>query len=121
MSEDVKVRLQESAAACLTAYDSWVSNKKDSSARESLQTSVHELRKVASRLEIDMAVSDRDEGSRKQIPIPAHRDARKRKSNKDNNGNNDAPESANDEDKPSKPRQRRRTSNGPKKDGGSEE
>ncbi len=67
---DVKERLQTSATACLETYDAWNGDKKDSTKREALQVAVHELRKVVSRLEIDIALSERD-GS-KGKPITSH-------------------------------------------------
>ena len=88
MSEDIKTRLQDSAAECLKSYEVWSESKKDSSARENLHAAVHELRKVASRLEIELAVSDRDQNTQKKIPIPTHRDSGRRHHNKDENINN---------------------------------
>jgi len=75
---DVKQRLQETTMSCLEAYDKWSDDQQDSSNRESLQEAVHELRKVAARLEIDIALSDRDGGRNKSIPIPKHRSASKK-------------------------------------------
>ncbi|MGB0720336.1 MAG: hypothetical protein ACPGRX_07680 [Bdellovibrionales bacterium] len=86
--EDVATRLKDASEACRAAYDGWKDNRKDGAAREALQESVHELRKVASRLEIEVAVSERDEMAQKPIPIPPHRDARKRHNNNNNNNNN---------------------------------
>ncbi len=75
---EIKERLQNATAECLKSYDAWSANNKDSKAREALQDAIHELRKAASRLEIDVAVSERDEMAQKPIPIPPHRDARGR-------------------------------------------
>ncbi|MBX2835011.1 MAG: hypothetical protein KTR28_08585 [Micavibrio sp.] len=77
-SEEIKERLQTCSQNCLEAYQNWEANKKDSGAKAALQEAIHELRKVSSRVEIELAISDRDESSKKQIPIPAHRDARSR-------------------------------------------
>lgn len=71
--EDVQTRLQETSKNCLQAYDAWISGKKNAPARESLMTAIHELRKVASRLEIELAVSERNEMTSRPLPIPAHR------------------------------------------------
>lgn len=71
MSE-VKERLQTTATTCLETYDAWVNDSKDNAKREALQDAIHEVRKVMSRLEIDMAVSDRDNSGR-PLPIPEHR------------------------------------------------
>lgn len=78
MSE-VKDRLKEATKECLDKYEAWDSNKKDSSLREQLQETIHELRKVASRVEIDIAVSERDNMSDKPLPIPPHRSQSKAK------------------------------------------
>lgn len=76
--DDIKKRLQETSEKCFTCYESWIKNKKDGKAREALEDSIHELRKVASRLEIEMAVSERTEATQKPLPIPPHRDAQRR-------------------------------------------
>lgn len=90
--DEIKNRLRETSDDCLKAYEAWSSDKKNGKAREALQESVHELRKVASRLEIEIAISERQEMTQKPIPIPPHRDARKRNRDHDDNfgnGNND--------------------------------
>ncbi len=99
--EDIANRLKETSAQCSTALESWLQDKKDAQARERLQESVHELRKVASRLEIELAISERDEMSQRPIPIPSHRDAKKGGHKNDDRGNR-APKSAS-----SKPRSRK--------------
>ena len=76
--EETQQRLKEATAACITAYDVWGSSKKNAEARERLQEAMHELRKVAARLEIEMAASERDETNQRQIPIPPHRASRNR-------------------------------------------
>ena len=78
MSE-IKKRLQEASDACLKCYETWDSDKKDSKVREELQESIHELRKVSSRLEIEIAVSERGKMSDSPIPIPTHRSTSKSK------------------------------------------
>ena len=87
--EDIAKRLKETSEECSKALDAWSKDKKDAKAREALQESVHELRKVASRLEIELAISERDEMSQKPIPIPAHRDSNR--GNKNDNRGNRAP------------------------------
>ena len=74
--DEIKTRLQETSENCFKAYEAWVGDKKNSALRETLQGTIHELRKVASRLEIDVAVSDRGNGSQKPMPIPSHRDSK---------------------------------------------
>lgn len=118
MTDDIKTRLQDSATECLKCFDAWNGNKKDAPAREALHDAVHELRKVASRLEIEMAVSERDEGAQKQIPIPHHRDAKGRHQNADDD---QGPGNQADDGKSVKTASRsRRRSSGPKKASGGE-
>lgn len=76
--DDIKTRLQECAAACLKSYEAWEA-KKGAETTETLQDSIHELRKVASRLEIEITLSERKNSSSKPIPIPAHRSNSKSK------------------------------------------
>ena len=71
--DEIETRLKESADACVKAYQNWSSQKKNFEAREKLQEATHELRKVAARLEIEIAVSERDEMTQRPIPIPPHR------------------------------------------------
>lgn len=76
--DDVKKRLEESTAACLKCYEAW-SEKKGTDNREALQDTIHEVRKVASRLEIEIAISERNTMNEKPLPIPAHRSNSKSK------------------------------------------
>lgn len=78
MSDEIKERLKETADHCVKSYEAWIKDKKDKGARNALQEAVHEMRKVASRLEIDLAVSERDQMTSNPIPVPPHRDARGR-------------------------------------------
>lgn len=73
--DEIEDRLRSISGEGLKAYEQWKSDEKNSSARESLRESIHELRKLASRLEIEMAVSERREMSQTPIPIPPHRAA----------------------------------------------
>lgn len=70
--DDIKTRLEECSKACLTTYELW-NAKKEPQTREDLQEAIHDLRKVASRLEIEMTLSERANSSAKPIPIPSHR------------------------------------------------
>lgn len=92
MSAEVKERLKTTSEACLKCYDAWDGNDKDVKAREALQEAIHELRKVASRLEIELAISERDQMTQKPIPIPPHRDSRggKNRGGANRGGNDDA-------------------------------
>lgn len=76
--EEIEKRLSEATAACLATHAEWAKDKKNGATRESLMEAVHELRKVAARLEIEMAVSERDEMAAKPIPIPPHRASKRR-------------------------------------------
>lgn len=74
---EVQTRLAETSKICLEAYGKWVEDKKDSSIKEALQSAIHELRKVSSRLEIELAVSEREHSTSKPLPIPSHRSTNK--------------------------------------------
>ncbi len=75
--DEIQTRLSETSKTCLEAYGNWVEDKKDSNVKEALQSAIHELRKVSSRLEIELAVSERDHSTSKPLPIPAHRSTNK--------------------------------------------
>lgn len=76
--EETQQRLKDAAEACIKAYEIWGGSKKNAEAREQLQEAVHELRKVAARLEIEMASSERDEMTQRPIAVPPHRASRPR-------------------------------------------
>lgn len=78
--DEIEQRLRESTDACIKSYEAWRAKEKDGSVRESLHDAVHELRKVASRLEIEMAISERGEMAEKPLPIPPHRSSRRARS-----------------------------------------
>ncbi|MAS87064.1 MAG: hypothetical protein CMH30_03675 [Micavibrio sp.] len=103
--DEILERLKTTSANCAQAYADWSSSKKDGDKREALQNAVHELRKVSSRLEIEIAVSERDEQSRKAIPIPPHRASRNNRGDNKNKGknkeNNDLPDFIKSNDKKS--------------------
>lgn len=73
MDDDIQTRLKETSQTCLDAYGAWEGKKKDTKAQEELHAAIHELRKVSSRLEIELAISERDQITSKPIPIPSHR------------------------------------------------
>lgn len=75
---EIKDRLRQTTDACLSCYEVWDQDRKNSKNREDLLEAVHELRKVGARLEIEMAVSERDQMTNKPIPIPHHRSSKKR-------------------------------------------
>lgn len=106
--DEIETRLREAAENCIKAYESWSKQKKSPAEREKLQEATHELRKVAARLEIEIAVSERDDMTQRPIPIPPHRSSSRRPGglpdfiqggNEDDNagnmsadGNNDRPQ-----------------------------
>lgn len=83
--DSIDARLRETSNTCLKAFETWNQDKKNGKLRQELQESVHELRKVASRLEIEVAISERDEMAKKPIPVPPHRDSNKKGNNNNNN------------------------------------
>ncbi len=76
--DEIDKRLRETVDNCIKAYENWAKARKNVEARELLQEAVHELRKVSARLEIELASSERDEMTQRQIPIPSHRSSRPR-------------------------------------------
>lgn len=90
MSDDIKTRLKTTSEECQKCYDVWSSNDKDNKAREALQDAIHELRKVASRLEIELAISERDQMKQRPLPIPPHRDAKGRNRNVEGGSEDDS-------------------------------
>ncbi len=69
----IENRLRDTSSACIDAYVAWESNRKDAAASKELHSTVHELRKVASRLEIELAVSERDNSGQKPLRPPMHK------------------------------------------------
>lgn len=108
--DEIKERLQKSAEECFKTYEAWNSNKKDNAAREALQEAIHEIRKAVSRVEIEVAINERDQMAQKPIPIPPHRDARGRHQNADDDGVGNR--------QPGEKPQLKRRSGPPKKPGG---
>ncbi|HEY8190808.1 MAG TPA: hypothetical protein VIG74_00180 [Alphaproteobacteria bacterium] len=79
--DEIEKRLSDASEACIKSYAAWRTNPKEGKNREELMEAVHELRKVAARLEIGIAISERDEMAAKPIPIPPHRSSRPRGGN----------------------------------------
>ena len=91
MSE-IKERLSNATADCLAKYDTWHADQSERKGREELLDALHELRKAAARLEIEMAISERDQMASNPIPIPAHRSSKRQHGGgKDGNRDNSAP------------------------------
>lgn len=76
--DEIKKRLKDSSENCMKSFEAWDA-KKATSTREDLQESIHDLRKVISRLEIEIAINERDTMSDKPLPIPSHRSNSKSK------------------------------------------
>jgi len=76
--DDIKERLKTCSEACFTTFEAWDA-KKEAKTREDLQEAIHDLRKVASRLEIEITLSERQKRSDNPIPIPSHRSNSKSK------------------------------------------
>lgn len=115
--EDIQTRLKETSQNCLDAFAAWENKKQDIKAQEVLHAAIHELRKVSSRLEIELAVSERDQMTSKPLPIPSHR------SNSKGADNSPILEGEGRSDKPivqSKPKRRRGGHSGPRKQAGGE-
>jgi hypothetical protein len=81
--DEIEKRLREGSENCYNCYEAWKKSQKDAKVREDLQEAIHELRKIASRLEIELAISERDEMAQRPIPIPPHRDAHRRGQSQD--------------------------------------
>ncbi len=91
--EDIEARLKESTEACLERYEKWNTDSSGSEEREALQEAIHDLRKVTSRLEIEIAIKERKKVTNKPLPIPPHRSSEKGAANVESilpdNGNTD--------------------------------
>lgn len=75
--DDIQTRLKETSENCLVAHEAWDAKKQDKKVQEDLHSAIHELRKVSSRLEIELAVSERDQATSKPLPIPSHKSSNK--------------------------------------------
>ena len=76
--EDINKRLRDNADACIKAFEVWTAQNKSIESREPLMEAMHEVRKVLARVEIEIAVSERDRLGSRPLPIPPHRSSRKR-------------------------------------------
>lgn len=90
--DEIKTRLQETSENCFIAYEAWTNDNKNSDLQEKLQDAVHELRKVASRLEIEMAVNERSNVRHEMVSESNHRS--------NNRGNSSADEKSSGSPKP---------------------
>lgn len=76
--DEIEKRLRESTDACIKGFEAWVKASKSLESREALMEAMHEVRKVVSRLEIEIAISERDRLGSRPLPIPPHRSQKKR-------------------------------------------
>ena len=113
--QDTKTRFETTSKDCYDAYVAWIANQKDNDARTDLNEKIHELRKVVSRLEIEVAVSERGNNRQKPIAAPKHRNAGRAQAPRDA-GNSD--EASVDVKKGMKRSPRRKTSAAPKAEEG---
>jgi hypothetical protein len=83
---DIETRLRESTDACIKTFEAWTKQNKNMESREILMESLHEVRKVLARVEIEIAISERDRLGSRPIPIPPHRSSRKRSDGTEDSG-----------------------------------
>jgi hypothetical protein len=81
--EEIEKRLRESTDACIKSFENWVAQSKNLESRETLMEAMHEVRKVISRVEIEIAISERDRLGSRRLPIPPHRSSQKREGGED--------------------------------------
>lgn len=79
--EEIEKRLRESTDAFIKSFENWVAKSKNHESRETLMEAMHEVRKVVSRVEIEIAISERDRLGSRPIPIPSHRSQRRSNAN----------------------------------------
>lgn len=75
--EEIEQRLKESTEAFIKNFENWVKQGKNLESREILMEAMHEVRKVVSRVEIEIAISERDRLGSRPLPIPSHRSQRR--------------------------------------------
>jgi hypothetical protein len=75
--EEIENRLKETTQACIKSFENWVKQDKNLESREELMEAMHEVRKVVARVEIEIAISERDRLGSRPIPIPPHRSSLK--------------------------------------------
>jgi len=106
---EYKSRLEDTSKQCVDAYTTWSDDKKDSKKREALQDAIHDLRKVTSRLEIEIAIAERGNVSDNPIPIPTHRSQSKAKGGTESILPDRSDEGNDKNDGKRRPRQRKQT------------
>ncbi len=81
--EEIEQRLKETTQACIKSFENWVKQSKNLESREELMEAMHEVRKVVARVEIEIAISERDRLGSRPIPIPPHRSSLKGQNGED--------------------------------------
>lgn len=110
--DEIENRLRESTDTFIKNFENWVKQNKNLESREALMDAMHDVRKVLSRVEIEIAISERDRLGSRPLPIPPHRSQRKSASSdvNDDIGNvqeNDSDEGRQDLGAPKQRRSRR--------------
>lgn len=75
--DEIEQRLRETTDACIKNLEDWAKGGKSNETRETLMDAMHEVRKVLARVEIEIAISERDRLGSRPLPIPPHRSSRK--------------------------------------------
>lgn len=88
--EEIEKRLRDTTDACIKSFENWIKQEKNLEARETLMETIHEVRKVVSRLEVEIAISERDRLGSRPLPIPPHRSSKKNPQAGDDFGDDDA-------------------------------
>ncbi|MFA5592409.1 MAG: hypothetical protein WC989_03750 [Micavibrio sp.] len=76
--DEIEQRLRESTATFIKNFEGWAKDQTSADLREGLMDSMHEVRRVLARVEIEIAISERDRMGSRQLPIPPHRSQKKR-------------------------------------------
>jgi len=96
--DEIEKRLRETTDACISSFEAWIKNNKNLDSREALMDSMHEVRKVISRVEIEIAISERDRLGARPLPIPPHRSSRRPNEGGDDDMGGDLGNDVNDQD-----------------------
>ncbi len=71
-------RFAQCSESCFHAYQAWEAEQLCSEKRDLLRKSLHAMRKVLARVEIEMALSESKERAKNPMPIPTHRTKNKK-------------------------------------------
>lgn len=73
MIKEALDRLKDLSEHTIATFQAWDKNRAAEDLTEAAQEAVHELRKVAARLEMSLIAAERAGFSQTPIPIPGHR------------------------------------------------